>query len=439
MKLKLFQSLIMISIALFNLQIIQAQDKADLVNKLIGQTAGFHPSVMEQMMAENSVDANKYQAEERRTYAEFLTSALKENNQLNTDQKAFARKNLEKLIDRVAFEILVIQERNINSTKWLSESLNQNYSAKLTVAELKSLIVYFGKEAGQNTLNYIATSPERQKSGQPNYSPEEFLAYNDFVIETALGGKFFKIFVTNVQAGLTAKLTAGKKQAGIEKNKLYESASLNQIINQFVIENSEPTKTNKSNLVNQLVETVIRLQKEQKKQFEEKYVKKFDDTVLRANNAEIFNEALKENKSLTADQMAFAKANYDKLHDNLEAKKKALAENLMPTDVWKKNDLTTLFTYDLSIDEIKNISAFLQTPGGTDLMLGKKGNPESDNFSATITGNRFLIILNNEVNKLYYSKLSVATDKYVEEASKLTVTTEINKMINEFVASNYKK
>lgn len=421
------------------IQIAAAQDKADLVKKLIELTQFAHPSVTEKMMAEKSPDAEKIAAQERRDYAGFLNSSLKVNTQLTAEQKVLAQKNLAKLVDRVTFEISIIQDRNINNLKWLNESLQQNYSAKLTVAELNNLIDFFGKEAGNNVLNYISSSPERQKSGEPNYSREEFLAYNDFVIKTPLGGKFFKIFVTDVQTELTAKSTAGNKQAGIEKNKLYESTSLNQMINQFVTENSEPTRTDKSKLVNQLVETTNRLQNEQKKQFDEKYGKKFDDSVLRANNGEIFNEALKENKSLTVDQMAFAKANYDKLHDILEAKKEIIAKKIITTDIWEKEDLTTLFTNYLSVDEVKNIFAFLQTSGGTDLMMGKKGNPESDNFSATITGSRFSMILNKEVLKLFYLKMNEAIDKYTEATSKLTVTTEINKMINEFVTANYKK
>lgn len=439
MKQKLFKLLMMTTIILTGSTFIPAQDKTEFVKKLVGLTESSHPSILEKMMTENSVDTKKYEAEERRDYAGFVSDALNQNNQLNTEQKAFARKNLEKLVDRAAFEILVIQDRNINSIKWLDESLNQNYSAKFTVTELNSLIEYFGKDEGKNTLNYIATSPERQKSGEPNYSREEFLAYNDFVIKTPLGGKFFKIFVTDVQADLTAKFLAGNKQMRAEMNKFYENVSLNQLINQFVTENSEPTKTDKSNMVNALVETVIRLNNKRRGDFDSKHGKKFDDTVLRANNAEIFNEALKENKSLNADQMAFAKANYDKLHDILEAKKDALAKKIITDDVWEKDDLTMLFTNYLSIDEIKNISAFLQTSGGTDLMMNKKGNPESDNFSATITGSRFLMILNKEVLKLFNLKMNEAIDKYTEATFKITVPTEINKMINEFVASNYKK
>lgn len=441
MKQKLFKHLMMLTIILTGINFILAQDKTELVNKLVKLTESSHPSVMEKMMAENTVDAKKYEAEERRDYTGFVSDALRQNTQLNSEQKAFAQKNLEKLVDRVAFEILVIRDRNTNSQKWLHESLQQNYSAKLTVAELNSLIEYFGKEKGKNTLNYIATSPERQKSGEPNYSREEFLAYNDFVIKTPLGGKFFKIFVTDVQADLTLKFTAGNKQMRAEMNKFYENTSLNQIINQFVTENSEPSKTDKTNLVNQLVETVIRLQNERRKQFDSKFGDKTkpNTKIQLEKNTEIFNKSLQENTSLTADQKAFAKANYEKLSDILEARKKALAEKLMPTDVWEKDNLTTLFTNDLSIEEIKNISAFLQTPAGTDLMMNKTGNSESDKFSATVTGSKFLTILNKEANRLYYSKLDAATDKYVEESSKLTAPTALNKMINEFVASNYKK
>lgn len=430
----IFKLFMVTTLALTSFNLVMAQDKTELVKKLVGFTQFSHPSVTEKIMAEKSPDVAKIAAQERRNYAGLVTSALKVNTQLTAEQKAFAQKNLEKSVDQVAFEVSIIQDRNIDIIKWLKEGLHQNYSAKLTVAELTKLIEYFGTEAGQNTLNFISTSPERQKSGEPNYTPEEFLAYNDFVIKTPLGGKFFNIYVTDVQAELTAKLTAGNKQAGIEKNKLFESASLNQMINQFVTENSEPTKTDKSKLVNQLVETVIRRNNESRKEFDAKYGRKFDDSVLRANNAEIFNEALRQNKSLTANQMAFAKANYDKLHDILQAKREVIAKKIITTDVWEKEDLTTLFTNYLSVDEVKNISAFLQTQAGA-----KSGNPESDKFYATATGNRYFTIINNELSKLYNIKLTDAIDKYTEVTSKMMLTTEINKMINEFVASNYKK
>jgi hypothetical protein len=220
-------------------QLAEGQDnKSELVNKLVGLTIDSHPSVMEKRLAENKVDANKYQAEERRDYAELLTSALKENGQLTAEQKTFARKNVEKLVNRMAFEILVIQERNNNSEKWLKESLRQNYSAKLTLAELKNLAEYFATQEGENALNYIATSPERSSSGKPNYEPGEFLAYSD-LIKTPLGEKFFNIFVTDAEADLNSKFLAGNKKMRTEIIKFYKPGSLNQIINQFVTANNK--------------------------------------------------------------------------------------------------------------------------------------------------------------------------------------------------------
>lgn len=447
MKRKLFKLLLVGVIGLTSLHFIKAQDnKADLVNKLIGLTADSHPSVMEQRMVTNKVNANKYQAEERRNYASFLTLALKENNQLTTEQKAFARKNLEKLVDRVAFEVLAIRNRNNNQGKWLRESLLQNYSTKLTVAELNNLADYFAKEEGKNTLNYLATSPERKASGKPNYSPEEFLAYSDFVIKTELGNKFFKIFVTDAEADIMSKFTAGNKQMLAELNKLYKSAPLNQIINQFVADNLEPGKSNKTNVVSQLVETTISWQKEINKDLIPMSADRNEENakIQTENFASIFDEALKVNKSLTPDQMAFAKANYSKLSEILEAKQKALVTDLLPVETWMKKGLTTAFTNYLTIDEINIINAFLQSPAAKNLNRDMMTEMELVNsgfakFAETAAGSKFFTILKNDILKSSEPEMKKGYQKYMEASFKLLDPTGINQIISEFVAANYKK
>lgn len=441
MRQKLFKLFMVTAVALISSQFIQAQDKTELVNKLIELTVSSHPSELEQRMAENKVDAKKYEAEERRDYAEFLTSALKANTQLTAEQKAFVGKNLSKLVDRVAFEVLVIQERNNNTGKWLRQSLRQNYSAKLTAAELTELTNYFAKKDGKNTLNYIATSPERKASGTPNYLPEEFLAYSAF-IKTVPGNKFFNIFVTDAEADMRSKFTVGNKQMRAEMNKLYETASLNQIINQFVTENVGQPSTDKAGLVNQLAETFVNWKKEIEKQM---VLESANDQAemgkaQKENYAEIFDEALKENKSLTVDQKAFTKANYDKLGEILMAKQKAITNSFLPIDVWLKQGLTTSVTNYLTVDEINNINTFLQNSAAKDLIMRKEsGSPELDKFAETVAGSKFLTILKEDLAKFIESQMQKAMQKYMEESAKLLEPTEINKLINEFVEVNYKK
>ena len=72
-------------------------------------------------MAEETVDMNKYAAEERRDYASFFNHEFKRNKRLTPQQKAFARTNMDRLVDWMAWGVSQIRQRNTDSEKWLKE------------------------------------------------------------------------------------------------------------------------------------------------------------------------------------------------------------------------------------------------------------------------------------------------------------------------------
>lgn len=439
--------LILIVLTLLGSTTAVAQTKGDLVVKLLEQTFNSHPSVMKRFSAGRKAELEKSAAEKRRVYGDLLKNALAQNSELDSRRKDFAKTNLETLVDHLAFEVLVIQSRNKDENEWLRHSLYRNYSAKFTMAELKRLTVFFAGIKGEKALRYIAGSPERQESEEINYSPDEFLAYNAFVIKTALGKKFFNVFVIDSQNELNSKNVIADKQILAETSQITGTLSLNRIITRFVTENIEAASTDKAVLINKFIDAFVNLENESAKE----YSKSFNDPRMVDNleetHSEMFDAALKENTSLSAAQKSFAKANYDKLSGILAAKQRLYGEELIRnTNKATAGHLRSEIMKYLSITELTSISAVLEKPEAVistllkpDISANQTANPVFEEFAKTMAGSKIVTIVKDRLPELTELTLRDEGQKYMAAAFMLLDEKEINKMINEFVAANFKK
>ena len=221
-----------------------AMTKPASVDKLIELTFSMHPYVGVDEQIASLPGTEDIRAEEeriRKVRLEVFDEALKVNNQLTPDQKSFVKANydrLSKIVDNIIDETI---KTNFPTEHWVKESLRQNYTAKFSLKELKSLVVYFQGTAGQQVLKYVRISKMAElitgNGGQLDYTAEDKREHDKFA-SNPLGKKFMTAFIADTEAYEKRKVNtvmAGKSNA--DGFAILEPANLNDFFNKFVSEN----------------------------------------------------------------------------------------------------------------------------------------------------------------------------------------------------------
>ncbi|MBS1793121.1 MAG: hypothetical protein JSS81_04665 [Acidobacteria bacterium] len=418
-------------------QFVRAQDQAAAVAALVKATLNAHPSVTERSMAARPVAPNKNEAAEKTGYANSLAAAIDGDDRLQPPQKAFAKANADRLVERMSREALRIRERNTDPDRLLRDSLRARY-AGFSLRELNDLSKYFETEDGHNTLRYLAKIPLRRKGEISDSASDEMTAYDRF-IRTPLGTKFFDIFITAVEKDLAARTTAGKAKMKDELARLGGSGAT-RIVDEFVAENFGRPDGDKSAPAGRIAEFLAAARNEKRKKAEAEQFEKRPD-YLNRNDADLFDAALKENTVLSSDEKAFARANYDRLSRVLAAKTTEIRDRLAPQSEWDAEFFKTALPRAFTFAELENVDTFLRSAAGREALnrlLSFEAGEESAFFD-TYAGGRLLNIVDRELPDFIGQKRKEINLQIMGEIFKLVEPPALNKLINEFVRENYKK
>lgn len=182
-----------------------------------------------------------------------------------------------------------------------------------------------------------------------------------------------------------------------------------------------------------------------------------NDASMKQDQSEMFDEALKENKKLTAAQKTFVKANYDRLGKLVDEKIAALVKSNYKFEEWIKESLEKNFTEKFTVAELNELIEFFQgNEGQGSLNFLKNANFEEipaeesdrytkaekaafDNFIATPFGKKFVEAYLQDSEAFIEPKMKAAYSQHEQEIFALLETANLNVMINKFVAENYKK
>ena len=179
----------------------------------------------------------------------------------------------------------------------------------------------------------------------------------------------------------------------------------------------------------------------------------------RKNRIEGFEEALKVNKKLTADQKTFVRANYDQLIKIADKVTEDAITRNFKTEQWIKEGLQKSYT-KLKPHELNELIVYFQSADGQpvlkyirlsqmeQLITGNGGTlnfteadkAEHDKFIATPLGKKFIAA---------YLKDAIAYEQSKENAVRSTIPNadgfaiyepaNLNKLFNKFVTDNYSK
>ncbi|MEP6904133.1 MAG: hypothetical protein ABJA66_20610 [Actinomycetota bacterium] len=220
-----------------------SSSKPEAVEQLTNITYPFHPYVGEnelvaKLPGTKDIEAGK--AEDRKNRIAGFDAALKANNKLNADQKAFVRSNYDQLIkitDKITEDAM---DKNFPTEKWVMEGLDKIYSAKFTLKELNDLIQFFDTEKDSPVLKYIRQTQLEQiitgNGGKLDYTAADQAEYDKFVA-TPLGKKWFAAFITDTKAYAQNKNRAAQSIPDADGFAIYEPANLNKLFNKFIAEN----------------------------------------------------------------------------------------------------------------------------------------------------------------------------------------------------------
>lgn len=174
-----------------------------------------------------------------------------------------------------------------------------------------------------------------------------------------------------------------------------------------------------------------------------------------------FEEALKVNKQLTAAQKAFVRSNYDFLDKLVDSEvAKAIGKNF-PTERWIKEGLQASYAANFTPAELNGLTAYFQANkgkrvldyirvmemrelivknGGTTTGFTKAEKAEHDRFVASPLGKKFMPAYLQEAIAYEENKENeVRSSNPDAEGSSIHQPENLNKLINKFVADNYKK
>ena len=174
-----------------------------------------------------------------------------------------------------------------------------------------------------------------------------------------------------------------------------------------------------------------------------------------------FDEALKVNNQLTPAQKSFVRANYDfleKLADSVTAT--AISKNF-PTEQWIKEGLEKSYTSKFTPTELNSLIAYFQGKAGRrvleyirvmemwQMIVGNCGTTtgftkaekaEHDKFVATPLGKKFITAFLQETIAYEESRENAVRSANPDADGFAIYRPEnLNKLINKFVADNYKK
>lgn len=182
-----------------------------------------------------------------------------------------------------------------------------------------------------------------------------------------------------------------------------------------------------------------------------------NDASMKQDQSEMFDEALKENKKLTAAQKTFVKANYDRLGKIMDEKLIALVTANYRFEEWVAASLEKSFTEKFTLAELNELIEFFQGKEGQgSLNFVKNANFEEtpaeetdrytkadkaafDNFIATAFGKKFIDAYLKDPDAFIEPKMKAAQTRHEQETFALFETANLNAMIEKFVAENYKK
>lgn len=180
----------------------------------------------------------------------------------------------------------------------------------------------------------------------------------------------------------------------------------------------------------------------------------------RKNRIAGFDDALKVNHKLTAEQKSFVRANYDKMIKLSDQITGTAIRTNFPTERWIKEGLTKGYTSKFTLKELNDLNAYFQEAAGqqylkyvrlthmAQMITGNGGKVdltdadkvEYDRFIATPMGKKF---------DDAYMHDTIAYEEAKENAVRANVPNadgfaiyqpvNLNKMFNKFVAENYKK
>ncbi|NJM54278.1 MAG: hypothetical protein HC846_13390 [Blastocatellia bacterium] len=180
----------------------------------------------------------------------------------------------------------------------------------------------------------------------------------------------------------------------------------------------------------------------------------------RKQRFEMFDEALKVNKKLTAKQKTFVKASYERLNKMVDEKIDSTIKMNFPTEQWVQEGLEKIFAERFTAEEINNLTAFFDSDKGRQvlnyvrqtgmeqLITGNGGKldftaadlAEYDKFIATALGKKFIAAYIKETEE-YEALKEGEVRRNVPNADgfALLESANLNKFFNKFVAENYKK
>lgn len=174
-----------------------------------------------------------------------------------------------------------------------------------------------------------------------------------------------------------------------------------------------------------------------------------------------FEEALKVNNQLTSAQKSFVRTNYDFLEKLVDSAIATAISKNFPTERWIKEGLQKSYTSRFTSTELSSLIAYLQGKagkrvleyirtmemwalivknGGTTTGFTKAEKAEHNRFVATPLGKKFITAYLQETIAYEESRENeVRSANPDADGSAIYRPENLNKLINKFVADNYKK
>ena len=220
-----------------------SNSKSEAVDQLTNLTYPYHPYVgideeLAKLPGTKDIEAGK--AEDRKNRIAGFDAALKVNNKLTADQKAFVRANYDRLIQTVDKITEDAINKNFPTEQWIMEGLDQSYSAKFTLKELNDLIRFLNTENTNPILKYIRQTNMEQlitgNGGKLDFTAADKAEYDKFA-STALGKKFIAAYINETIAYEQRKENEARAKPDADGFAIYEPANLNKLFNKFVADN----------------------------------------------------------------------------------------------------------------------------------------------------------------------------------------------------------
>lgn len=187
---------------------------------------------------------------------------------------------------------------------------------------------------------------------------------------------------------------------------------------------------------------------------------KNEEERVRQVHIESIEESLKVNNKLTPDQKSFIRANYDQI---IKLADKVIDDTIsknFQSEQWIKEGLQKSYTAKFTLKELNSLITYFQadtgkqvlkyirltkmeqliTGNGGKLDLTEADQAEYDKFIATALGKKFLIAYLDEAIAYEQNKENaVRWSNPNADGFAIYESANLNKLINKFVADNYKK